>query len=327
VDAASGNYMSIKSHLDMLSNANKVLDAAYITSRLIIEFQNYRNLWAESDAAFFYANRCIEQGTLNPVAQNTDIVFSLFPAAKAAELPDGNSLRGVPIVTSNQLSLSGGLLPVNELNKFYNGYPDFENWFVQNDEKLLWLSVAAPDEFTRIIKSREAYSNDLDKITILALGITENPADAQLKKQWVEFTGNLTRSSSQLIKDADDAAKKMHEMPVNPSVGSPETTIGKAIDKKWFIYGGAGLGSLIIILTVVVYFRKRRRVKKVLQQKSTAPANGIGMQHYTTPEKINPTSDLQPPTSNIITPKFCPKCGSAFKPGAKFCGKCGFKPV
>jgi len=328
VDAATGNYASMKSHLDMLSNANKALDAAYITSRLVIEFQNYRNLWAESDAALIYANRCIEQGTLSPIVKNNDVGFSIFPSAMAAETPDANALKGVPASTTKQLSLTGGSLPVTELNKFYNGYSDFENWFILNDEKLLWLSITSPDEYSRIIKSREAYSENLENITVLALGITENPDDISLKNQWNQLAGKLAESSTQLLKDATEASEKMKEMPINPTVGDFENTNSTEIDKKWFIYGGAGLGGLLLIFGVIFIVRRRRRKSKATPAGVTAPLPySPSAPVVSSPQRpVLPTS--QPPVSAPAphpTPKFCPQCGAPFAAGKKFCGKCGYK--
>lgn len=315
VDAATGNYANMKSHLDMLSNANKALDAAYITSRLVIEFQNYRNLWAESDAALIYANRCIEQGTLSPIVKNNQAGFSIFPSAMAAETHDANALKGVPAVSDKRLSLTGGNLPVTELNKFYNGYADFDNWFIQNDEKLLWLSLTSPDEFSRIIKSREAYIESLENITVLALGITENPDDASLKNQWNQLAGKLAVSSSQLLKDANVASEKMKEMPVNPTVGEYGTTSSTQIDKKWFIYGGSGLGGVLLILGVInIVHRRRRKSKATPAPLSYSPAPTVA--------PAPPSVSSQPLQS---TPKFCPQCGAPFATGKKFCGKCGYK--
>ncbi len=330
VDASTGNFVSMKSHLDMLSNAHKALDAAYIASRLVIEFQNYRNLWAESDASLFYANRCIEQGTLNPVTQNKNADFSFFSSAMAAEAQDVNLLRGVPTVSASQLNLSGDNLPITELNKFYNGYPEFENWFAQNGEKLLWLSLTAPDEFNRIIKLREEYSENLENITVLALGITENPADAQLKKQWEDLSGKLAGSSSQLFNDANAASEKMKEMPVNPTVPSLDTSTGKVIGKKWIIYGVAGL--IVVIVFIIVVRRRRRKSYSSPALANTqpplpySPAPPVAPPPPDTsspvaPSPPHPISDIQHPTA----PKFCPQCGAPFVAGKKFCGKCGFK--
>lgn len=93
------------------------MDAAYISARLYTEFQNYRNLWSESDAAFYVANKSIDQGVLPPVAwQGNRSSFSLFPSAVVASLPAADALGGIPVINSGELLLQNGNLPAVSLN-------------------------------------------------------------------------------------------------------------------------------------------------------------------------------------------------------------------
>jgi hypothetical protein len=258
----------------------------------------------------------------------------------AAGLPDVGSLSGVPPVTESSLNLMGETLPVNELNKMYDGYPAFEGWFNQNADKLSWLSVAFPGEFKSVTKAREDYSANLLKLTVVAMGITLNPSDGQLKAEWKTVTGQLAKSSSDLIKRAADASQKMKTMQSQPPVGSlPDNPASKIFDTKMLVYFGAGSGCLLILIIVIIIIRRRRRKSTVYTNQIISapplpysPAPPVDTSHLASlPSSLPPvaqsappplpTSDIQPPTS----PKFCPQCGAPFKPGARFCSKCGFK--
>ncbi len=325
VDAYTQNYAAIQKHLEYIDKAKNVLNAAYHAASVGLEFQSFRNLWAESDAVLIYANKCIDQGLMNPVTENRNFSFPLFPSAMAASLPPAEAIAGVPVIGSNELLLSNGRLPVAALNKLYNGYPAFDNWFTKNDGRLQYLSVSFPEEFMSLASETENYRNNLLGLTVMMLARIDNPQDAQIAKQWNDLAAKVTVSSAQLLKTAGTAVDKMQQLPDNPSVGSLNTNKTSTFDDKTIIYVVAGIGLLALTLLMVFIIRRKRKSAKrqVVNPAAVAtfvvqpPAQGA------TPS-AQPTSNLNAKV-NSVSPKFCPQCGSQLASSTKFCGKCGFK--
>lgn len=325
VDAATGNYASMKSHLDMLSNVHKALDAAYIASRLVIEFQNYRNLWAESDAALIYANKCIDQGTLNPVTQNSPPDIYLFLSAVAAD-PSSNGLRGVPAIETGKLKLTNGNLPSAELTRIYNGYPDYQNWLEENEEKLIWLSLTSPDEYSKLIKAGDNYDRNLECLTIATLGIAEDPGNDQIKNDWTKYAEELKSSSDQLIQNAAKAGELMKEMPVNPKLEKAQSNEVSVFKNKTLIYAGTAVAGIAVILIVIFFIRKKSKKHKPAEATIvTPPIQNLPANPPVITRQVPQVKEPEKQELKVL-PKFCPKCGAPFKSGAKFCGKCGYKP-
>src|SRR5690606_26113205 len=115
------NFANIQKHLEYIDKTKNALNAAYHASSVALEFCSFRNLWAESDAVLIYANKCIEQGLINPVTQNTGSHWSLFPAAMAGNGQEGLLMKGVPALNDKQLKLGNGSLPVQALNQLLQG--------------------------------------------------------------------------------------------------------------------------------------------------------------------------------------------------------------
>jgi hypothetical protein len=119
----------------------------------------------------------------------------------------------------------------------------------------------------------------------------------------------------------------MNELPSAPQVGGldHEKQVFQSLDSEMLIYAGAGLGGLLIVVLTILVIRRKRRKNSV---KTKATVQLAVVQTGPLPTQTVPV--IQPPASEIphtATPKFCPQCGSAFKQGAKFCGKCGFKTL
>lgn len=328
VDIYTLNHAAILKHFEYIDKTKNALNAAYHAASLGNEFVSLRNLWAESDAALIYANKCIEQGTISPVTENKTFSFPLFPSAMASGVSDLSLLKGVPALTANQLSLKNGSLPVNELNQLYNGFPEFNKWFDQNAEKLLWLSVDSPEMASELFKARDEYNNHLQGLTILALGIIETPDDAALKTQWKTVSEQMAGTTESINKAGSDAFEKMKTIESDPQVNIPDKSPSLIPDQieenKLITYVLISAGVLVVMVVLVILIRRKRRTKKSFPEVVTT--------HVAPPVYQNPPAQV---VSNIPTPKqpppiqespglkFCPQCGSQLKQGARFCGKCG----
>ncbi len=323
-DAKTMNYAALKKHMDYIDNVKSALNGAYHAASVMHEFQSYRNLWAESDAAFIYANKCIEQGVMSPVTLQNNSSFSLFPLAMAAKLPEAEAMQGVPALNTGELLLKNGKLPVAVLNKMYNGYPDFENWFSRNEKRLQYLSVSFPDESANLLTESEKYRNQLLELTMLTVSYIDNPQDAQLVKQWNDVSGKLTSSSAQLLKYAGIAVAKMKELPDNPTVGSPETSSVSPVTDKTLAYVFAGIALLLLLVLTIFIIRRKRKSRKRLSLADAPDRFMVQTPPPSAKTHVQPAGK-QSVNNTTLTPKFCPKCGSPLKPGAKFCGKCGHR--
>jgi ribosomal protein L40E len=319
VDAYSGNYAAIQKHLEYIDNAKNVLNAAYHTASLGNEFVSLRNLWAESDAALIYANKCIEQGSMSPITENRSFTIPLFPSAMAANESGVALMKGVPAFSANQLSLKNGRLPVNELNQMFNGFGKFNQWFSQYEDELLWISVDDPELATQLFKAREAYNDQLEVLTVLSMGIIEKPEDAYLKTQWKEISGQMEKTSAEIIKTSGEATDKMKTMEANPPVNIPDKTMETISvpfsGDKTITYLLVAAGGLIVIVVLGLFIRKKRREKVNTQPlKPNAPS-----QKY---QQLQ-TKPLSEAEQVPLKAKFCSKCGNQLKPDARYCGKCG----
>jgi hypothetical protein len=327
-DVKTLNFANIQKHMEYIDNTKNALNAAYHASSLALEFMSYRNLWAESDAALIYTNKCIDQGTMSPVAENTTFSFPLFPSAMASGVSDLSLLKGVPALTANQLSLKNGSLPVNELNQLYNGFPEFNKWFDQNAEKLLWLSVDSPEMASELFKARDEYNNHLQGLTILALGIIETPDDAALKTQWKTVSEQMAGTTESINKAGSAAFEKMKTIESDPQVNIPDKSPSLIPDQiegnKLITYVLISAGVLVVMVVLVILIRRKRRTKRSFPEVMSAHVDPPVYQNPPAPAVSNIPTPKQPPP-NQASPglKFCPQCGTQLKPGARFCGKCG----
>lgn len=327
-DVKTLNFANIHKHMEYIDNTKNALNAAYHASSLALEFMSYRNLWAESDAALIYTNKCIEQGTMSPVAENKNFSFPLFPSAMASGVSDLSLLKGVPALTANQLSLKNGSLPVNELNQLYNGFPEFNKWFDQNAEKLLWLSVDSPEMASELFKARDEYNNHLQGLTILALGIIETPDDAALKTQWKTVSEQMAGTTESINKAGSAAFEKMKTIESDPQVNIPDKSPSLIPDQieenKLITYVLISAGVLVVMVVLVILIRRKRRTKKSFPEVVTTHVAPPVYQNPPAPAVSNiPTPKQPPPIQASPGLKFCPQCGTQLKQGARFCGKCG----
>jgi hypothetical protein len=330
IDAYTLNHASIQKHLEYIDKTKNVLNAAYHAASLGNEFVSLRNLWAESDAALIYANKCIEQGTLSPVSENNNFSFPLFPSAMASGVSDLNLLKGVPSLTVNQLSLKNGSLPVNELNQLYKGFPEVNKWFDQNDEKLLWLSVDSPDMASALFKAWDEYNYHLHGLTILALGIIVSPDDDALKTEWKTISEQMARTTDLINKAGSTAFEKMKTIESDPKVNmsekAPTLTPVQIKREKLITYVLISAGVLVLLGVLVFLIRRKRRAKRNVPEVVSAHVAPPVYHTPPPPAVANTPTPRQPPV--VQAPpglKYCPKCGNQLKPGAKFCSKCGYK--
>lgn len=333
-DVTTGNFTAIKAHMEALDKFNKVTDAAYETSGLLLELWNYSYLWGEAKSGFTVANNSIENGTITIAMQDDDhLGFSLFNSAMAAEPPSSEYSSGNLNLANIDFSLKEGKIPVESINKAMQSQTAYFQWVETNiypEGKLIGYN---PEAAAAVFKTGNVFDDQFRLLLVNAWAFTVNNS-SETQKAYQQAASQLQKTSSLLAVSADKAQSEIKKIPAKVSVELPEES-GNSGLVFWEnpLYRNVGIGILTLavlsLLTVFLVRRKRRKDKTIIQAGEpnlpVMPQTDYPQHHYP-PVTATPTP-LQPPTATSPNVKFCPQCGTAFKPGAKFCGKCGYKTM
>jgi hypothetical protein len=319
VDAYSGNWTDIPKHFKKLDDGKKMLGTAFTAGGFAMELYRLNNLWAEVISSFVYANKCISQGSM-PTTMNNDFHPMLFPSAYAAA-PPRIAAPNIALIDAGQLKCSSGQLPVAGLNIVFDNSSQLESWYEQNFNLISRLAFTNPKEAAALFGKISEYRSCSEQIATLSIAVAADPGNAELIAEFNKTADEASKASTDIKKVSGDATQSMNRLTPDPGVNILETKDGSKPLNIWLIYGGAGLGVLILIFAIVLVFRRRRK-----HTKSPALPLSPSTTYTVTPSPVPPPVQMLP-SSSSVSPKYCPKCGVAFKPGAKFCGKCGYKTL
>lgn len=339
-DLLNMNWHKIKDHLDALEKVNKVTDAAYTTTNLALEIYRYHYLWCDARSAFDFVNRSIEQGSVVPITKaEPKINFSLFNGAYAAAPENHSTIRGMAGISQLDFSLKNGAFPVADINKAIEAGIAYNQWIQAEDIRKVFLTGYSPVTAGALYKAAHDYENQLSNLLINALVYAEDRSASNLESYSTsalalkKYAGALSESSAKV-------KTEMEKIPENIPVPVFEAETNNLESWKNPLYlkigGGVLIFTFVLIVTIIIIRRRRKQTAKT-DQPSIQPNIPV----FQSPPESSPLTkpvqqtgqyapefqlpDIQHPTSDIVTPKFCPQCGAAFKPGAKFCGKCGYK--
>ena len=338
-DIQTGNWLKIKSHLETLDKFNKLTDAAYEGTGLLLEIWRYSYLWSEAKAGFTVANKSIEQGVITTAdlyeekSSNVNR-FSIFSSAMAA-----SGSASVPVAAAVNLagvnfSITSGQVPVESINKAMQGLVSYNQWIemnIQNNGRLIGYKPAIAGT---VYSAGNAFDEQLTVLLASALAYSANNSDesmqafqqaaAKLQKTALILSGSLIKAEEEIKALPENAKIDLQEAP-----GNNEMVL---LQNPLYIKAAAGVLILILIIFSSILILRRRRKKKVGINPTTEPVNrqAFNSQIITPPPAVQSPvqevhSEFRNPQSGITSLKFCPQCGSPLSPGKKFCGKCGFK--
>jgi hypothetical protein len=340
-DLLNFNWHKIKDHLKALENFNKVTDAAYTTTNLAVEIYRYHYLWCDARSAFDFVNRSIEQGSVVATTlAEPEFNFSLINGAYAAAPANYATIPGMAGISGLDFSLQNGGFPVADINKAIDAGVAYNKWVQAEDKQKFYLTGFSPTTVGAMYKSASEYENQLTNLLINALVYAEDKS-ALNREAYNASALILKKSASAFSESSDKAMAEMDKIPENipvPVFDAEATSSSQSWKNPLYLKIGGGilLLALVLLLTMILIRRRRKHKAKPVQPVIQPNIPVIPSTPVSTPQVIpnvqssqNVTGfsipDIQTPTPESVTPKFCPQCGSAFKPGAKFCGKCGYK--
>ncbi|MDO9255729.1 MAG: hypothetical protein Q7U54_09475 [Bacteroidales bacterium] len=339
-DLLNMNWHKIKDHLDALEKINKVTDAAYTTTNLALEIYRYHYLWCDARSAFDFVNRSIEQGSVvTTTLAEPEFNFSLFSGAYAAGPVTNTTIPGMAGISGLDFSLQNGGFPVANINKAIDAGVAYNQWIQSDDKRKVLLAGFGPATAGALYKSAYEYENQLTNLLISAMVYAEDKS-AFNREAYNASALILKKSAAAFSESSDKAMTEMDKIPENipvPVFEAEESRIEIWINPLYMkIGGGILLLALVLVLTMIIIRRRRKHTAKTDQPfiqpnipvvqsppESSPLTKPVQQAGQYAPEFQVP--DIQHPTSDSVTPKFCPQCGAAFKAGAKFCGKCGYK--
>ena len=331
VDAYSGNWTSIPKHFKKLDEGKSAIGTAFTAGGFSMELYRLNNLWAEVLSSFVYANKCISQGNIKTTSTNISD-YSFFTSAYAAA-PGRTAPLNLSVPTLDQLKYSGNGLPVNGLNAVFANSAQLEIWMEENMSAVYRLAFSKPVEAAALFEIVSKYRENSEQLAVLSIAVAADPRNQELAAEFNKTAAEAAGNSKALKEATGAATSALNELPADPGVNilPAEKSMLAGSENKMLIYIGAGLGSLLLVIIVIIIIRRRRRKSSV----SAIPAATPPTRPYSPPLSVTPSPSHPSPSPSPLTshlphspsPKFCPQCGSAFKPGAKFCGKCGYKTL
>lgn len=325
------DYARMVDLLDKLDKGSKIIDGLFAANNMANEMWSYSTMLAEVKSTFDFVNLSTSSGNVTPaksfVKSNFDL--NLFTKAYAQDVPSGKSIPGISALAAGDLAYGNAAI-----DKLYIGYPSFADWFNQNKQNLLKAGIDNSIQVAKLMAAADEYDRNLFALAMIDASLFANPGNTELLQSRAKRVKQLSSEIGILFSEGSKTVELIDRLPKGNALGEVEsaeknTTYGFKFNEL-LIFGAAGIGGLFIISMIVIFIRRKRKSKSHSVNPSQIKRVTATKQNSILTEIRNPSlskSEIPQPSSPIVTPKFCPKCGSAFKPGAKFCGQCGFKPV
>lgn len=325
------DYARMVDLLDKLDKGSKIIDGLFAANNIANEMWSYSTMLAEVKSSFDFVNLSVSAGKVAPTANAAqhETGFSLFPQAFAQENPAGKPLPGIVSLQQSDLAYGNPLI-----DKLYAGYPRYQAWFDNNSGNLLKAGMDNNAQVAKLMKAADQYDRNLFALTMIDAALYNNPSDPELLQSRSARSKQLASGIAMLVSEGAKTIEVIDRLPKGNTLGEVNGTEGKKSfafsGNEMLLYGGMGAGVVVIIVISVILIRRKRRSTtttdpQVISPDPQLPPKQPPSHSQHVPGIQHPQPAAPPPPSGISTPKFCPQCGAAFKPAAKFCGKCGFK--
>lgn len=315
----TGQFWEIPAHLEKIEKAKKALNTVYTATALANEIYTYNQLWAEASSAFVYANHMIYRG--RPGAGTESILsFNIqWPGfirqAYAADIPI--TLPGIFPLNDQGLDIINDDDVLNKLKNMYTGLDEMEDWLEVHLPDLLRLAVDEPEKVSAFFDKADMYANEVHTTGILALALIDNPESEDLLQAFANQSKSAAKTGKELSDASQVVIRGLDTLPKSVNIPgriSPQTL---SLNYKSVLLAVA---ALFFVLGIIYLFVRRKRIS----QKSRHPVKPQGTQQEIVLGEIKAEANNIARVGQTL-PKFCPQCGNALKPGAKFCSKCGHK--
>jgi hypothetical protein len=324
------DYARMVDLLDKLDKGSKIIDGLFAANNMANEMWSYSTMLAEVKSTFDFVNLSTSSGKVTQTKKyvNSGFDFNLIPKAYAQSVGKGNSIPGISALSASDLAYGNA-----SIDKLYAGYPAFADWFEKNKQNLLKAGIENNTQVSKLMMAADAYDRNLFAVAITDASLFYNPGNPELLQVRATRVKQLSTEIGILLSEGSKTIELIDRLPKGNALGEVESdekksALGFTVNEM-LIYGGTGLAGLLILVIVIVLIRRKRKTgSKAIQQPVKPEAFTQELQNSNVSGNQNAASvkpDIANPTINIRSPKFCPKCGTPLKQGAKFCGKCGYK--
>ena len=326
-DLLTPNWHNLKKHLEALETFNKVTDAAYTTTMLSLEIYRYHYLWCDARAAFDCANQSIDQGALvTAFLPEPSPEINFLNKAYAAGPPEKKGVPGIENLVGLDFSFNKGSFPVENINKAIAAVTAYHQWIMADSARRASFTGFEPQKAGAVYKAAYDFENQLSDLLLAAMAYAEDKSASRLR-EYEKAASALEISAASLAENSAIANARMDQIPSKITI--PLSDFDEKDSSQFWrnpLYQKLGAGVLgLALVTVMVLWIVRRRSPRVVPAASALPQSKAPSPQRSAVASAPDNPASPPPPS--ASPRFCPQCGSAFKPGAKFCGKCGYKPM
>ncbi len=324
------DYKTMAKALEKIESWSKGIDVAMAAYNTYKEYGNYCALLLNVQKCFEFVDDAVVKGNFK-TAQTFQIPFTvnLFPSAIAGVHANNTTESGFTSLPVNELKASENYIPVDPLILLIDGYQKYDKSLYLYENKMFAVANKDPTLVAEMMKTLIDFEDHMFSISVLTTTLANDPQNEFLIQEWNLKSALLVVNAAKLNEKGIKFALIAAELPANTPLILPpaegESMISMILaDKSYILYGSAGLGIILLTVVVMLFIRKRKRSTK---KKKTGTVTQIPNISPSVSATTTGKKPVRPDELKHITPKFCPGCGSPFKPGAKFCGKCGFKSV
>ena len=200
------------------------------------------------------------------------------------------------------------------------------NWRNNVNKQVIVMGDAPPHDpsqegYTAAIVAQAA--EDADPVVIQAVVVGNDGMYSSEAVESFRELANLTGGNFFEAADASQVPEVLQQTieDIQPLDADASMLLGAGA----LVIGAVCLGAVVIVGLILLAMISRRRRRR-RQQQQPAPAGYYPPPVYPAPQPPAPSYPAAPPPPPQQAPgqaRYCPNCGTALRPGARFCSSCG----